>query len=399
VLKSLTWQQSDNYRGYLDALSMIGYDFRMNELDDTIDVNGEPISDPLEAVIKSKLRDLGYGKQLSAIRDAYTRYAYEHSYHPIKEYLEALEWDGQAHITMLARHFTDAHGVFDVWLRRWLIGAVAKVYLATQNYMLVLDGPQGIGKSVFASWLGSVMKDYFVEGAIQPENKDFILRLANKWIWEVSELGSTTKKADREALKAFITTQVVVARKPYGRHDIKKPALASLIGTINDEAGFLNDPTGSRRFLVCNIQHIDWRYTKNIDPNQVWAEAYHAFRAGESWTLTADDKKQQININQYYETEDPIETAIQMSYRIVTPDLSTWVSTRDVLLSIGLDDRNIGHARRVSTILKKLGCKRDRGQLPNGQRVNGWLGLEPLHGDVLSESERIASSVFGGSSG
>jgi len=361
-------------KDYVEELAMMGYGFRSNELDDNIEVNGEPISDNLEAKIRSRMRDKGFGKELGAIKDAYIEAAVDNSYHPVKEYLEALEWDGRGWIQYLAGHFRDHDNVFGIWLRRWLIGAVAKAFEPTQNYMLVLDGGQGLGKSHFAAWLGSALPAYFIEGPIQPENKDFIIRLANKWIWEVSELGSTTKKADREALKAFITTQIVVARKPYGRHDIKKPALASLIGTINDEAGFLNDPTGSRRFLACTLTGVDWNYTK-IDVNQVWAEAYAAYKAGETWSLSPDEKIHQRRINEYYESEDPLETSIKAAYMLVEPMPDTWVSTGEVLAKLALDDRNVGYARRVSTLLKKLGCKRTRGQLPNGQRVNGWLGL------------------------
>jgi len=246
--------------------------------------------------------------------------------------------------------------------------------------MLVLDGAQGIGKSRFAAYIGSCLPEYFVEGPIQPENKDFVLRMANKFIWEVSELGGTTRKADREALKAFITMQTIVARKPYGRNDIKKPALASLIGTINDEAGFLNDPTGSRRFLTCTLTRIDFGYN-TVDINDVWAEAVSAWRNGEPWYLTKAEAERQSALNAYYECEDPMETSIKRNYVTVEPLLETWIATSDILRALGLDENNAGHARRVSTLLKKMGCTRDRAKLANGQRVNGWLGLRPCQSE------------------
>lgn len=128
--------------------------------------------------------------------------------------------------------------------------------------------------------------DYFIEAPINTDDKDSEIRLISAWIWEVSELGATTRKADYEALKAFLTTRKVTVRKPYGRHDISKPALASFIGTINNSSGIFSDPTGSRRFLVSKIEEINWDYSVSIDPTDVWAEAMAAYLAGESWKLT-----------------------------------------------------------------------------------------------------------------
>jgi len=365
------------YDDYIEALARLGYEFRCNDLDDTIEVNGQAIDDLTRLTIRSKMRDAGFSKELSAMEEAYTRYAQEHRYNPIQEYLHSLEWDGESHIRQLCRHFEDTRGVFDVWLRKWLIGAVARVFEPAQNYMLVLDGPQGLGKSHFVAWLGSAQPRYFVEGPIQPDNKDFVIRLANRWIWEVSELGAVIRRADREALKSFITQREIVVRRPYGRYDMQKPAICSFIGTINDEAGFLNDPTGSRRFLVCTLTRIDWRYTR-MDVHQVWAEAYQAFRSGETWKLTPDEQATQSSINREYEQEDPIETLLLSRYQIVRPTPDNWIATSDILSTIGLDPKHVGHAKRVGAILRKLGCKRDRGHLPNGQRVNGYCGLAPF---------------------
>ena len=86
-----------------------------------------------------------------------------------------------------------------------MLGTVGKVINHDQNFMLVLDGRQDIGKSSLVRWL-CPLPDYFIEGAIVPDDKDSTLRLIRHWIWEVGELQSTTRKADREALKNFITT-------------------------------------------------------------------------------------------------------------------------------------------------------------------------------------------------
>ena len=190
--------------------------------------------------------------------------------------------------------------IFYLWLRRWLIGAVGKALEARQNVMLVLDSHQAAGKSYFVRWLGSVLPDYFSEAPLNPDDKDSWIRLMSTFVWELGELGSVTRRSDREALKHLISSRIVTVRKPYHRFDTIKPALASLIGTINNEAGFLTDPTGNRRFLVCRLTGIDWAYTKKIDPHQVWAEAVTLYKAGEPCLPTAEETKLQNAINDEY---------------------------------------------------------------------------------------------------
>lgn len=195
--------------------------------------------------------------------------------------------------------------VFYLWLRRWLIGAVGKALDARQGQMLVLDSHQSAGKSFFVRWLGSVLPDYFCEAPLNPDDKDTWIRLMSTFLWELSEVGRITRFSNRDALKHLLTVRTVTVRKPYGRYDTVKPALASLIGTINNEAGFLTDPTGNRRFLVCRLTAIDWAYAQKIDPHQVWAEAVALYQAGEPCLPTADETQLQNAINQEYLVQMP----------------------------------------------------------------------------------------------
>ena len=263
-------------KDYIKALKKLGYTFRMRELDNRIELNGNPIEDHIENEIVNSMVDHGFQVQMT-IR-VISEVAGKNKYHPIKNYLDSLTHDGGNYIEELASYFSDVYGMFPVWLRKWLIGAVAKVYEAAQNPMLVLDGPQGIGKSEFVRWLASPLTEYYIESPINTNDKDCYIRLISNWIWEVSELGTTTRKSDYEALKAFLTTRKVTVRKPYGKGDIERPALASFIGTINNSSGIFSDPTGSRRFLTSRIPTIVWDYSKDLEPDQIWAEAMAAYK-------------------------------------------------------------------------------------------------------------------------
>src|SRR5262249_40503091 len=160
------------------------------------------------------------------------------------------------------------------------------------------------------------------------------VRLIEKWIWEVSELGATTRRADVEALKAFITKRTVTVRRSYGHYDTHRPAMASLIGTVNNEGGFLQDTSGNRRYLVVTLRHMDWDYAKNCDPNQVWAEAVVLYRAGEPWRLAPSEQAARDEINTHYQAPDPIEDAMRRYFMIDPqdpPQFGHWMTAAAIL--------------------------------------------------------------------
>jgi predicted P-loop ATPase len=317
----------------LNILEHLGYKFRLNVLTDRIEVNGEPITDIHLAVIRTELKDRGIGNARQ-VEDAVLQEADKHHYHPIKEYFQSLlGWDGQPHIARLASFFDDRDGLFPMLLDRWMIGSVEKIFTGgqAQNPVLVLDGAQNLGKSHFCWWLmaAHLREKYFIESAIDPDDKDNRIRLINKWIWEVSELGATFKRADVEALKAYITLRQVVVRTPYARYDIVKPAMASFIGTINNAGGFLLDPTGHRRFRPCHLTKIDWSYAEKISQADIWSEAYSRYLHGETHVLTLQQQHAMAHLYDYYELEDPIMEMLKNHFQLGT--FTDWMSSEDIL--------------------------------------------------------------------
>lgn len=389
----------------ISDIASLGYDFALNEVDDTIECNGVRFDDIERHRLKLYMRGLGYGARkagplmhMSAIEEAISEMSHRNRYHPIQDYFNSLVWDGQDRIAEFAGKFTCEDPdvvykngisvpIFHAFLTRWMIGVVAKVIEQGQNLMLVWDGTQGIGKSGAARWL-CPLPDWFIEEPINTSDKDSDIRLISKLIWEVSELDATTRKADVSALKAFITKQIVTVRKSYGRMDICKPAMASMIGTVNGGRGFLVDDTGNRRFMVVTITAIDWSYT-DIDRDQLWAQAVALYRAGVPWTLLPEEKATQNEINKAHEVESPLDGWI-LKWFDITGQEEDKMTASDILDHLLLPppdavsnaqprvrlQGNVIHNGELRRVLLRLGVKAGRRRCSGAvQRV--YLGIKP----------------------
>ncbi len=359
---------------YIHAIHTLGYSLAYNQCLDEVEINSELITDTTRSEILGKLYDTGFRLERVA-GYAMAMEAWNNKYHPIRKYLTALEYDNEKHIERLAGYFTDEKDVFGIFLRRWLIGCCARAFEKTQNRVFVLDGPQRIGKSIFANWICPVT-GYFMEGPIITEDKDSLVRLLNKFIWEVSEFGNTTRKADREALKAFITTQEVSVRKAYARYERRGPALANFIGTVNNEAGILNDPTGNRRFMIAKIKKIDWNYTR-LDKNGIWSEAMNAYLSGESWNLVADESQIAGEINDEYEIDDPVAQALEKHCLIDPKNTAWWTSTLDIMERLQEKGLKLGGSPKANSTTIGSACRKLGLQRAQNNRKWGYLGIRP----------------------
>ena len=367
---------------YAQAMEDLGFTFTLNDMNDLVYVNGQPISDILSAVIEYQLRSKNYRSEKDTKITIY-KTAYDKKFHPIRDYIDGLILDGsQDHIKNLASFFQDRDGIFESVLRKWLIGAVGRIMgdrPGQQHPMMVLDGPQGIGKSRFVWWLGSPLPAFYIQSSINTEDKDFLINLCSRFIWEVEELGATLRKSDIESLKAFLSKEIVNVRKPYGHDAITKPATASFIGTINNSGGFLADPTGSRRFRVCTLTHVDWGYEGAVDINQIWAQARELYAAGERWTLGADEEKKMREINSRYDVDDPIQFDIIDTFNVNPLETDKYTATAQIIHKLRTTGKIVGGndnqiAQRISNVLTRIGCERSQRRI-NGQSARLWVGV------------------------
>lgn len=218
----------------------------------------------------------------------------KNKYHPVRDYLNGLTWDG---VERVERLFVDYLGAGDDIYHRaaarvQLAGAVARVMApgVKLDTMATLIGPQGIGKSTF---LYKLSKGWFSDSLNTMAGKEAAEHLQGVWMIELAELNAT-KKADRDAQKAFITRQFDIYRVAYAKNTTRFPRQCIFWGSTN-EYNFLRDPTGDRRTLpiVCFSQEPIKSIFDDLDDevDQLWAEAVVMYRNGEKLRLVGEAKE------------------------------------------------------------------------------------------------------------
>lgn len=217
--------------------------------------------------------------------------AAERIYHPIKDYFAGLTWDGVPRLDSLLIDYCGAEDnpYTRAVTRKTLCAAVARVYEPGRKFdsILVLSGPQGIGKSTFFAKLGGAW--YSDSLAISNmKDKTAAEKLQGYWILELGELAGI-KKVDVETVKSFVTRVDDKYRQAYGMVVESHPRSCIIVGTTNSESGFLRDITGNRRFWPVQVSERGSHHPWDLEEiDQVWAEAIQAYKDGESLFLSGE---------------------------------------------------------------------------------------------------------------
>ena len=250
----------------------------------------------------------------------------DRSFHPIRQYLDGLpEWDRTERVDTL---LTDYLGAEDnpytrAVIRKTLCGAIARVMIPGIKFdtMLVLSGPQGIGKSTIISKLCG---EWFNDSLLLSDTKDKTAaeKLQGFWILEIGELAGL-KKTEIETLRGFISRQNDVFRASFGRRATPHLRQCIFIGTTNAEHGYLRDTTGNRRFFPVkvsgNSEKKPWQLTQN-EIDQIWAEALVYYRNNEPLILDAETERYAKNLQREAMETDEREGMVREYLETLLPD-------------------------------------------------------------------------------
>lgn len=225
------------------------------------------------------------------IMDGFAVYALNHRVNYLRDYLLSLHWDGIPRVdTLLVDYFGADDTVYTrEAIRKCLVGAVARLMNPGTKFdqMLIMSGPQGVGKSTFWRLLG--MK-WYTDSLYTFEGKEAAELLQGYWIVECAEL-SGMSKSEMNTVKQFISKCEDTYRAAYGRRTSSYPRRCLLVGTTN-ETEFLKDETGGRRFWPVDLAKHPHRKSVFRDLAEevpkIWAEAVALWHAGESLIMSAE---------------------------------------------------------------------------------------------------------------
>jgi predicted P-loop ATPase len=314
-------------------------------------------------------------------------FAYNNKYHPVRDYLESVADLPPVDLDKAAeRYFGLTDQISNTLLKRWLIGAVARVNRPGCKLQgaLILYGKGGRGKSTFFEKLGG----QFYGGDVDDiRGKDNLLKQHSYWIIECQEFDQITSKSQAAALKGWITTDTDNIRPPYGRKATPHRRGFAIGGSVNG-IEFLSDPTGSRRFWILDVGS---KFVNNEllekERDNLWAAAVQAYNAGERWHLNAAEEAQISEGNKRYEISDEwlpiVEEYCQHRNAVTSLEILTQ--------ALGFNEKEISRkeSMRVSNILTaldwvKLGIRRE---IHDGRSRRSHWWINPLVSEAMESGK------------
>ncbi len=270
--------------------------------------------------------------------------------------------DLASHVHVKATHpgqtDEEAQQEFVSYFKRWLVASVASVFCndVVNNVILVLIGEQGTYKSTFFQYLlpQELRRYFYVKTDNTVLNKDDRLQLTRNMFVCLEELDAMSNK-EQNQLKAMVTMPVIQDRPAYARNFVNLAHVASMCGTGNNES-FLNDPTGSRRWLPFLVDHIDDPRSYATDYYKLYAQAFFLYGSSFRYWFTREEIIHQNERNKQFETPSIEEQLISKYYAMTDTDYSgTWVNAATILEKINGGIKKPLSVNRVGQVMKKMG--------------------------------------------
>lgn len=300
--------------------------------------------------------------------------ASKNAFHPVRDFLVGLRWDGVPRLDNVARTILrvradteEEASLAALLLRRWFICLVARPLMpgCKVDTALILEGAQGVGKSTFFRLLAG---EWFSDTEMALD-KDAMMQLRAAWIYEWAELENVTGRQSVSRVKAFLTSTEDKYRPPFGRTPVTVKRSGVIVGSTNSQ-DFLHDPSGSRRFWVVPVGQIDIALLRN-QREQLLAEAVAAHEAGERRWLDEDEEARRAALAVRFGETDPWEQRV-----LEFAAAQQHVRTADILLQaldVPLDRLSRRDEMRVTHILKRAGYQSHQSRLGGGAPVRHWF--------------------------
>ena len=279
-------------------------------------------------------------------------------YNPVKDWMESRAWDGQSRLQDFLDSITSVdRSLKEMLMKKWLISCVAAACEpngVSLEGILVFQGAQGLGKTLWFKRLADYDQGWLLEGAtLNPSDKDSVKQAVSHWLVELGELQSTFKRSDMDQLKAFCTKKVDELRLPYDRAFTTYQRRTAFYASVN-EREFLIDTTGNRRFWVIPVTGIDVNH--GVDMQQLWSEVKETmYREGQqNWFLSPDERAQLQESNELYRTQSSVEDLILEHVDFLSVDTKPVQMTK-LLRDLGVNSPRMADFKDAARILSERG--------------------------------------------
>jgi predicted P-loop ATPase len=355
-----------------------GTRLRRDEMRGVVSLDSDEVSDATVSGIRVDLE-----KRFAITpRDADTAKAIElvagrNGFHPVRDSLSALVWDGERRLDSVAIKILrvepdveEESALVGLLVRRWFISLVARPFMpgCKVDTALILQGAQGVGKSTFFRELA---REFFSDTEMALD-KDAMMQLRGAWIYEWAELENVTRRQEVARVKAFLTSREDKYRPPFGRAPVSVKRSGVIVGTTNRE-DFLCDPSGSRRFWVIPVRGVDLERLRSCR-EQLLAEAVAAYRSGEPWWLSESEEVRRAELAARFADADPWDEDV-----LAYAERTDAVRTRDVLvdvLGVTLERIDRRADMRVANILRRHGFTPRQFRM-DGRKGRFWCKPKP----------------------
>ena len=307
----------------------------------------------------------------SLCRRAVSMAANNDSFHPIRDYLNNLEWDGQQRLRHALRHFLGASEdeLTYLCLKTYMMGALQRVFWpgCKCEYVLTLIGGQGVGKSTFFRFL-AIKDDWFTDDLVDFKSSRIYEKINGHWIIEMPEMLAMMNGKRAEETKAFVSRQSDVYHDPYAVYPADRPRQCVFGATTNRQKCLPFDHTGNRRFLpvTVDLDNADVHILEDEAAsreyiNQMWAEAMDIFKRRDyMMTFSPEITRQLDQLRQEFMPEDTNAGLIQAYLDEYEGDyVCTTQLYREALHSFGeptrIESSEIGEIMRYSIQGWKVG--------------------------------------------
>lgn len=308
--------------------------------------------------------------------------AYRRRYHPVREYLSGLQWDGKKRLSTWLRRAClepaewDTKDPLQQYLARvgtwYLQGMCARVMNpgVKFDYMMILEGRQGLRKSTL---LNTLAGEWFADTGLVLGDKDSYQQLQGRWLYEIGELDAFNK-TDITKIKQFIASTEDYFRASFDRRARPYPRQVVFGGTTNEDH-YLIDPTGNRRFWpvrVTRLIDIDW---VKENREQLLAEAMARNANGDRMFPMPEEERELFEPQQQLrQVENAIEASVYgYLYRDITGQMVNEVTLVGLLSSIGIGLEKLGpgrfHEKQAASALRRLGWTDKKSSLPGRPMV------------------------------